>query len=560
MNAISSKFAIVLLFSFCLEIHAEGLFNREPDRTDIGNLRASILPDKKSAYLVWDPPAKEEEIIIARSNSIIDTPEKLYVADSLGRFFTGGKNSITNLYDYNLKPGSYYYAIVSVDDVRKRKIKLLANQNFTTDSVDIDESSPEKSSPLVVTNSNKNDKTKSIGALFLKAEMSNIRLNWVPPWNAISGQTVYSIYRSQSPMSTLNEMKKADKLAEISHPVTTYLDQDLEKSQTLYYGVSVKESGMDEVLPLEKGKSFVRIFYIKDKRGQTELVQDTKPSSVENTNSSSEIPTEDINRFQVQGFGYERVGKGATLKWNPPVNADGTTQYSIYASTRSFDSGVNSFTGGSVLKVGVVSHPKLNLAIKEIKPVESLYFAITAKKSGIAEDFNVVEGSSYFRYIFDRDIDPELPKENQVANNSSNGNDNTTKTNPTDVPKFKTEEEPATVEKPTETNKENLVKNPDDLTSIVDSGDFSELDKILRETYAKKKYKHAVSNLHKYLQNETDIDLRGKAYFYAGMSYFRMSEYNKALSLFLKKETHHFNHDRAIFWKNQTLSKLGRGN
>ncbi len=67
-------------------IHSEINFDEGKNPTIIKVLRSSLLPDKKSIRLDWEPPGGEGEIIIARSNSIIDTPEKLYIADSLGRF------------------------------------------------------------------------------------------------------------------------------------------------------------------------------------------------------------------------------------------------------------------------------------------------------------------------------------------------------------------------------------------------------------------------------------------------------------------------------------------
>jgi hypothetical protein len=559
------KILALLLFWAYLPLAAQGLFTRSEEKFDsTRGIRVSMLPDKKSTYVNWIPNEEGGEVIIARSNSVIDTPEKLYIADSLGRFPSGAKNSVTNYYDYNLKPGSYFYAVIPVDHVRKRKVKLLSNQNYTTDPIIIQEYTDNPAEPMVVAAGKPIAKNESIGTVVVKAEGTNIRVSWVSPWNAVPSQTVYSIYRSSSPMETIEEMRKADKLAELPHPINTYLDKDIEKSQTLYYGVSVKSENLPETIPLENGKSFVRIFFIRDKRGKSEVVQDTEPTELDK--SSEKVATTqaefDTKEFQVKGFGYERVGKGAILKWIAPNQADDTTQYTIYASTRAFDAGVNSFIGGSVLKVAVVPHPSTSISIKEIKPVDELYFAITAKRANVPEDFRVTEGTSYFRYQFDKN---KIPEE-AIAN----------KEEKTKAPKevIPTKEESSLSDTPTlgrpqeeleDGSEEFYTIDPEDLEDFIidekqlDSERADKLDRILRATYAKGKYELAVSNLEKFIKNETNSKLKGKAYFYAGISRYHRKEYKKALDHFLKVETSEFQSDRTVFWKNRALAKIGRG-
>lgn len=576
-----SIFSIVIFgfYLFGTLISAQGIFTRVEDRKEsVTGVRATVLPDKRSIYLLWTPNPEEGDVIVARSHSVIDTPEKLYVADSLGRFPSEGKKAVTNFYDYNLKPGSYFYAVVPVEDIRKRRVKLRSSQNYTTSPIIIDESFGGLD-PQVVPQGKAADGNKTIGTVIVKGEGTSIRVNWVPPWNSVPEKTIYSIYRSQFPMSTMDEMRKADKLAELPHPVTTYLDQDLSQSQTLYYGVSVKEENHPESIPLENGKSFVRIFFIYDNKGKSEAVRDTQPTEIQNPDPKligQNIP-EDRNRFQVNGFGYERVGKGAMLRWNAPANADDTTQYTIYAATRAFDQGVNSFIGGSVLKVGVLSHPRTSLAINEIKPVDPLYFAITAKKANISEDFNVIEGVSYFRYDFNRDVKPEeIQNPSQVQQQASRDFVEETKndsaksdndlSNSRVLGKKPTDAE-SEVSKPTEldrkshlldrSNEEWFATNESQI--VVGLTDEQTLRRILKSSYAKKQYEVAFHQLEKYVATETNPYLRGRARLFAGISRYHTGQYKKALDHFLHSETNAYQSERAIFWKNKALAKIGRG-
>lgn len=560
------KILALLLFWAYLPLLAQGLFTRTEEKYDsTRGIRVSMLPDKRSIYVNWIPNVEGGEVIVARSSSVIDTPEKLYIADSLGRFPSGAKDSVTNYYDYNLKPGSYYYAVIPVEDVRKRKVKLLSNQNYTVDPINIEESASNPVEPMVIPAGKAKIQNESVNTVVVKAEGSNIRVSWVSPWNAVPSQTIYSIYRSSSPMETIEAMRKADKLAELPHPINTYLDKDIAKSQTLYYGVSVKSENLSETIPLENGKSFVRIFFIKDKRGKSEVVQDTQPAELEKKSEISETEAQaefDTKNFQVKGFGYDRVGKGAILKWIPPNHADDTTQYTVYASTRAFDSGVNSFIGGSVLKVAVVSHPSISISIKEIKPVDELYFAVTAKRANVPEDFRVIQGVSYFKYQFDKDLLPEettstteekptTPKEENLPKEESNLADSPILGKPLEELEDESEVihtiDPSALE----------TYSTDD--SELESKRAEKLDRILRETYAKGKYELAVSNLEKFIKNETNSKLKGKAYFYAGISRYHRKEYKKALDHFLRVETSEFQSDRTVFWKNRALAKIGRG-
>jgi hypothetical protein len=553
----------LILWLTTSSVMGQGLFSQIFEKKEINNIRASLLPDKKSVYLLWEPSLDEGDVIIARSKSIIDTPEKLYVADSLGRFPVKGKNTTSNFYDYNLKQGSYYYAIVTVDSVKKRNVKLVSNQNFTTKPIIVEEfTAVESASPLVVP-SEKFNKTKSIGNIQITAEGTHIRISWVPPWNAVANQSVYSIYRSNYPMDTMEDMKKADKLTEIAHPINTYLDMDIEKSQTLYYGVSIKEEDQPEILPLEKNKSFKRIFFIYDKKGQAEVVKDNSPIQKPDSESKNQISSSaDVDQpanspFTVRGFGYDRSGKGATLKWNPPIAADDTTQYTIYASMKSFDSGVNSFIGGSVIKVGILSHPTTSIVIKEIKPVENLYFAVTAKKADTPEEFNLLEGNSYFKYEFDKDLTPEIPKEeSSLVNNNSNSIPENSKTDPSDTPELNSNQEEG------ENDSERILDN----SKYIDiNGKYKvqssedELKEILLTTYAKNKHSLSVYKLTKYAKNEDDFFLKGKALFYLGISYYKLGEYRKSLKLFNREETREYDPDRSSFWKNRSLDMISRG-
>ncbi len=548
----------ILAYLLILPILAQSNFDESRYPSIPKAIQANILADKKSSLISWEPPRESGEIIIARSNSIIDTPEKLYIADSLGRYKSGGTSGIKNYYDYNLKPGAYYYAVALVSDVRKREVKLFSGQNYTIVPIVIEET--DGPSEVGVGPLFPSDGTVSAGFVSnIKAtlEKRNVRLEWKPPQNAIAGRTIYTIYRSNSPLTTLPLFQKAVKLTEVGHPTFTFLDQSLEKSQTVYYGVSVKDGKGEEALPLEDKKSTIRIFYVKNNDTNTaEVIPDDSSSQDKKTKPVVTVPVDPPGTMHVRGVGYERVGKGVVISWLASEGADESVIYSVYASTKPLNQGSNSFGTGSVVKVASINHPKTNFYIKELKEMEDLYFGITAKSNSVSEDFNLKENVSYFRYDFGKDL--TVPTETDIAKPV----ENKLETDP------KKQEDPKLVNQsgviPAElqlSNDDSTIQNEDlTLNATVDYNvSEEELNRIIRETVLQKKYELGVYRLEKFLTGIRNSHLLGKANFYLAISYLKTGESKKALRYLMKRETKSFAPERTEFWTNQTLERIGRG-
>ncbi len=559
------KFSLRICFLFGLlflyPIHSEINFDEGKNPTVIKVLRSSLLPDKKSIRLDWEPPRGEGEIIIARSNAIIDTPEKLYIADSLGRFKSIGLDGMRNHFDYNLKPGTYFYAIVMVGDVRKREVKLFANQNYTVIPTIIeDEASLPVSSdfPAFPGDASFMPLVGGVSELSATIERNNVRLNWTPPVGATAGRTIYTVYRSNSPLTSLPLMQRAEKLVEVSHPSLTFLDQDLTQSRTIYYGVSVKQVGGEESLPLEDKKSTIRVFYIKQpNKTSAEVILEETPKTQPTTRSE---PVREVKpevdapgTMHVRGVGYERVGKGAVISWIRAEEADESTIYTIYASTKPLDKGPSSFGAGSVVKVASISHPKTNFFIKELKEIEDLYFGITAKSNSIPEDFNLRENVSFFRYEFDRNL--ETPEEAPVtlADNETKKQEAKKDTNEHYV-------SPADQTKMDVTREESRDNKEEKFATVEYDLGQTDLNRIIRETVFNKKYETAVYRIEEYLKRNPNEYLRGKAYFFLGVSYQKIGESKKALKYLLRKETKAYSPARTEFWTNMALNQPNRGN
>lgn len=513
---------IILLFSFLVLVSFPGaqdsvLNNTQVENYSVANLiHAEILKkDENSIRISWEAPRETGEIIIARSSSMIDTPEKCMVADSLGKYPSGIAGGVTQIFDYNLKPGTYYYAVILAHHVKKNTIRLIPGRNFTTIPVIVEHA-------LIPGNTNTENKTPElpddarITDLTVKKEGKYLRLNWSPYDKAIPNATVYTVYRSLEPMSSLSLMRKAEKLTELSHPETTFLDQDLGKSQTWYYGVSVR-SGAKEILPLINGQSFTRFFYIgtpnKDNKETPENITNSEYSYEDMHVKDLTAAVEDLN---------------VKLEWKAPEKADENTIYTIYQALKPLSGGTATFLGGNVRKLGEVKHPDTAAQIRLKSLSTQIYFGVTVKRRN-QEEFNLVENESFVAIA----ADP-----NAIATNDNLEND-------------KKEENPQVQDE----NKEKPEKQEEDF-----SGTDDEVDTVLRRTYWKRAYADAVHDLKPFTGSGNSAQVRGKAKFFTGLSHYRKGNYKEALKFLINKDSKVYNAERSEFWSKRCLSRISGGN
>ncbi|MCX7998413.1 MAG: hypothetical protein N3A69_05600, partial [Leptospiraceae bacterium] len=239
------KFFISLFIFISISVQAEN----KPERELAKNIQARILEDGFSIQITWTPPEEEGEIIIARSKERLDTPEKLYYADSLGRYPNKGDNKLSSFKDMNLKPGVYHYAVVMVSRVKKRDIILIPNQNYTYDPIDIGQ-------PTQIIKIGKNeilpyahDNSRSISDIEVKTYKDYNQIRWAHPIDAEKTKPTYHLYRSEEPLSSIPLIKQARKIVELKYPDNFYVDNKFEAGKIYYYGVSVSIQG-EEFLPL----------------------------------------------------------------------------------------------------------------------------------------------------------------------------------------------------------------------------------------------------------------------------------------------------------------------
>ncbi|MGJ4716182.1 hypothetical protein [Leptospira interrogans] len=517
---------ILLLFSLMILVSFPGAQDHTFNQNQVENysiansIHAEILKkDENSVRIFWDAPKETGEIIVARSSSMIDTPEKCMVADSLGKYPSGIAGGVTQIFDYNLKPGTYYYAVILAHRVKNGTVKLIPGRNFTTIPVVIEHAltPTENKIPEIPDDARVIDLT-------VKREGKYLRLNWTPYEKAIPNATVYTVYRSAEPMSSLSLMRKAEKLTELSHPESTFLDQDLNKSQTIYYGVSVR-SGAKEVLPLINGQSFIRYFYIGNpNKGGSENIINPEYSEDEMRIKDLTAEVDDLN---------------VKLSWKAPEKADANTVYTIYQALKPLSGGTATFLGGNVRKLGEVNHPDTEAQIKMKSLDAKVYFGVTVKHKD-KEGFNLVENESFIA------ISPNKKPENSEENSAE------------ETPQENQEETSASDPEKEQEKSEEISKDTKQEEEF--SGNNDELDKILRETYWKKEYSRTIRDLKPYAKNGNSVYMKGKAKFFTGLSYYKKGNYKEALKYFINKDSKFYNTERSEFWSKRCLSRISGGN
>lgn len=251
---------LTLLFLFLSIIDFFNLRSQTIEKNEIliKNIKTKILEDR-SILLEWTPviTGEETEIIIGKSNSPIDTIDKFYMADSLGKYRYKRENPLTIFKDQNKEESLAYYAIAVVNSLKKKEIILIADQNYTTKPSNSSEV-PKTESIIPVT-----PKTAShITGLIYEVVGEDILLKWKAAEYAKETETIYNVYSSIEPIlyDDLTEAENIKKLNSITHPNTSYLIKGGGKrDQTVYYGVTVQIKDTPERFDLKESDSCIKI-------------------------------------------------------------------------------------------------------------------------------------------------------------------------------------------------------------------------------------------------------------------------------------------------------------
>ncbi len=485
-----------------VETEKEVTEKKKIDRDVASDITATLSADSISVELKWTPPRDDGDIIIARSNEVIDTMEKLGVSDSLGKYKSDKVNIFNNYKDANLRPGEYYYAIVLVSQIKKKRVKLFPEVNYTVTPIVV----PAKNNtPTAVPQiSEVKHETDSISNLKIRKVDNAVRLTWTPPMSA-DNSVKYAIYRSLDPMSNAGLMEKATKVGEVNHPETTFLDITLDSSQTVYYGVTVTIQDKESTALIED-KSFRKFYFVK-----TEKKEDTI-AVVEEKKETTTKP------LQVNNLTGNVRKDGILLAWAAPEGAiNNSTKYSIYESMTRIANESNSTLIENAKKIGIVVHPDVSFLHPNLEMKKPMFYAVTIKTGDTDENFILKEGQSFIK------VEPGSKKKKKKKRDD---------TKPEDKP----------VLSPTPLVEE---ANPD-------------FDTIMTQYYKKDKFTEARVKFESLADRVSNHTIRGKSLFFAALCYYNMKEYSSALKILLNEDVQmNYDKERVDFYVKRCLENRG---
>ena len=351
----------------------------------VKDLTATLSSDTISIELNWKQPTEEGDIIIARSSEIIDSYEKLGVSDSLGKYKSDKANKFTSFRDTNLRSGDHYYAIVLVSQVKKKKVILIANQNYTLIPVTVPERVEKEI--LIPKIEETEHRIDSVSNLKIRKDENLLRLSWTPPLEAEDTNPVYTVYRSLDPFSNEGLFDKAEKLLELGHPDTTFIDEKLTKSETYYYAVTVSLKNK-EYKNVEENKSYRKIYFAYTEKKPEEIKAEKILEEKKETLFVGSQKITDIKSLKRKD--------GVLLSWTPPTGAvNNSTIYTIYESTLPMSGEMNSILSGKSKKLGTVIHPDSQFLHPLKNQTEDLYFGVTVTPKDGTEEKNLDENISF---------------------------------------------------------------------------------------------------------------------------------------------------------------------
>jgi hypothetical protein len=203
------------------------------------NLKAKSVPDasgkKCTIKVTWDlNPKYPGDYIVAKSNAIIDTVEKVKTA----RVVMTVKGTVNNtVIDPDCAPGSYYYVVLSKTSITDNKIELFRDSNYM-------------STPLVV------------GAAEILPMVSNIRttetndLKVRLTWDKADKTALfYNIYRSKQVINNEDRLKQSERLETLVDK-SEYIDGGVATDVPYYYAVTVKSVKGKENTTLQPDKNY----------------------------------------------------------------------------------------------------------------------------------------------------------------------------------------------------------------------------------------------------------------------------------------------------------------
>jgi hypothetical protein len=517
------------------------------------SLRTYKVEGSNSIRLEWNPPKESGFVIVARSNYRIDTPDKLYYADSLGKFKSDPLNTpYTSHIDINLKPGIYYYSVVMADVVKKQSVVLVPNQNYTTIPIEILETKKqdivvEKPKPVEVEAPAKELYVTNIKLLEIA---NNLRVEWKPPVGSNS-PLEYIVYLSEKPLSDLRSFKKARIVKKLNSPKTSVdIPVSEIRNQKTYIGISVNHN-TTEFLPLVQEQSYT--FY------ESEITEPVKEVVVAPREIVPAVKEDQFSQLSIKNLMFALredevlFEDGLLFIWTAPDGARlNETFYTIYESEEPLDT----INLQKAVPIATLYHPESIFLYPKYNKLKPIYIGVSVSEKGKKESPHLLENVSYLK------IDPDIILSMKKKSKSIvlKDTEKPVISEKIEVVITKDTEKPLVEPQIADSGKEEPKTVTEDNPKKIISVDDNEFKTIMDSSFKKREYKKAIVDLDRHVSNTVDNGKRARGMFYIALSYFRMGDYSNSLKILSNKEVmQNYDQERVNFYMKRCLEYKGKG-
>ncbi|MEQ8353208.1 MAG: tetratricopeptide repeat protein [Leptospiraceae bacterium] len=572
--------------------------NENTDRPDgdsgfprVRNL--TVTPDARysnSAKISWEVhPDLSTRLYIVRYSRPISTRELLL--DSYNLTPKQLEPEQTTFIDKDIPQGTYYYAIVASHELSKDgRLKLIAGQNYTAVPFIVGRPGPTDSESCTADRDRdyRPEEFQVLDIVAINTE-KGVVLNWKKP--PVPGVR-FHVYRGPDPLDSAERLAKATRLGDAREESPFFEDTSPEDGNQVYYGVSVFDCVNNKEYPLlTLNESYISHTYVRPERkvqfdsflpgslmaylASKDTIRllwvDPGPAIKDYEVYRSSEPIQDLSALTrakqigtvengANGFTDTGLKPGQYFYALIPRSTSGRKIMELQAG-RTFTAFGVSIRGGSF------DPDKPNLfetpgdgRIKDLSATVEGDSVIFEWKfgSGVTEedvqlflyrskeplpDIQAIERTGVFL--------AEIPTSARRYLDRTGGQryyyafvENYPAKKKTNVYHTPKPLGPVTTTEP-ETTETDTKPGADD-----------RLRQILGKTYAMQKYQDCVDEVRNFLQ-EKDLpaEVRVKALFYQGQSYYFTGQYNQARDIFTRKDVIDQFGDRALFWYRRILER-----
>ncbi len=551
----------------------------------------TVTPDARfanSAKISWEAhPDLSTNLYIVRYSRPITTRELLLNSYNLTPEPLDPTN--TTFIDKDIPQGTYYYAIVATHELsRDGRLKLIADQNYTSVPFIVGKTGPADGTSCTADRDRayKPEEFQVLDMVAVNTE-KGVVLNWKK--SPVPGIR-YHVYRGPDPLDSADRLAKATRLGEAREESPFFEDTNPEDGNQTYYGVAVYDCVNQKEYPqLTLNESYISHTYVRPDRKME--YDNFLPGSL-----MAYLASKDTIR----------------LLWVDPGPA--IKDYEVYRSSEPIQS-VEALSRAK--QIGTVENGAKGFTDTGLRPGQYFYALIPRSTSG-RKIMELQAGRTFTAFgvtIRGASFDPdepnlfEKPGDGRISNLSAKVEGNSVvfewkfRSGVTEeevqlflyrskepLPDIKAIERTgvflaeipvsarryldrtggekyyyAFVENYPAKKKTNVYHTPQplgpetatkpDTTDTKPQAD-DRLKKILGRTYAIQKYQDCVDEVRNFLQ-EKDLpeEVRVKALFYQGQSYYFTGQYEQARNIFSRKDVIDQFGDRALFWYRRSLER-----